>query len=97
MVCDESANSKFTSFHTLLISLAGSDKNLCSISKPCYLCSAGKSFVAEVLMLRRVITTGKMALLVLPYVSICAEKVSFIILSKHPTHCITLLAVNLAV
>ncbi|KAL0698098.1 hypothetical protein Bca4012_054220 [Brassica carinata] len=40
----------------------------------CASTSAGKSFVAEVLMLRRVITTGKMALLVLPYVSICAEK-----------------------
>jgi len=40
-------------------------------------CSAGKSFVAEILMLRRVILTGKMALLVLPYVSICAEKVLF--------------------
>lgn len=38
-------------------------------------CSAGKSFVAEILMLRRVISTEKMALLVLPYVSICAEKV----------------------
>jgi len=45
----------------------------------CFSCcrSAGKSFVAEILMLRRVITTGKMALLVLPYVSICAEKVLF--------------------
>ena len=41
-------------------------------------CSAGKSFVAEILMLRRVLSTGKMALLVLPYVSICAEKVSSI-------------------
>ncbi|CAH2077166.1 unnamed protein product [Thlaspi arvense] len=40
----------------------------------CASTSAGKSFVAEVLMLRRVLTTGKMALLVLPYVSICAEK-----------------------
>lgn len=28
-------------------------------------------------MLRRVILTGKMAMLVLPYVSICAEKVIF--------------------
>lgn len=37
--------------------------------------SAGKSFVAEILMLRRVLATGKIALLVLPYVSICAEKV----------------------
>ena len=37
--------------------------------------SAGKSFVAEILMLRRVLETGKIALLVLPYVSICAEKV----------------------
>ncbi|KAL9251231.1 Helicase and polymerase-containing protein, partial [Drosera capensis] len=35
---------------------------------------AGKSFVAEILMLRHVIGTEKMALLVLPYVSICAEK-----------------------
>lgn len=40
--------------------------------------SAGKSIVAEILMLRRVITTGKIALLVLPYVSICAEKVIFL-------------------
>ncbi|KAK1550568.1 hypothetical protein Q3G72_021166 [Acer saccharum] len=40
----------------------------------CASTSAGKSFVAEILMLRRVISTGKMALLVLPYVSICAEK-----------------------
>ncbi|GAB2275633.1 hypothetical protein Dimus_010390 [Dionaea muscipula] len=40
----------------------------------CASTSAGKSLVAEILMLRRIITTGKMALLVLPYVSICAEK-----------------------
>ncbi|XP_041019360.1 helicase and polymerase-containing protein TEBICHI isoform X2 [Juglans microcarpa x Juglans regia] len=40
----------------------------------CASTSAGKSFVAEILMLRRVISTGKMALLVLPYVSICTEK-----------------------
>ncbi|XP_020228897.1 helicase and polymerase-containing protein TEBICHI [Cajanus cajan] len=40
----------------------------------CASTSAGKSFVAEILMLRRVIVTGKMAVLVLPYVSICAEK-----------------------
>ncbi|CAA6671596.1 unnamed protein product [Spirodela intermedia] len=40
----------------------------------CASTSAGKSFVAEILMLRRIISTGKMALLVLPYVSICAEK-----------------------
>ena len=39
-------------------------------------CSAGKSFVAEVLMLRRILSSGNMAILVLPYVSICAEKVS---------------------
>lgn len=38
-------------------------------------CSAGKSFVAEVLMLRRILSSGNMAILVLPYVSICAEKV----------------------
>lgn len=47
-------------------------------NESCFLChSAGKSFVAEILMLRRLISTGKMALLVLPYVSICAEKVLF--------------------
>ncbi|XP_047970916.1 helicase and polymerase-containing protein TEBICHI [Salvia hispanica] len=40
----------------------------------CASTSAGKSFVAEILMLRRVLETGKIALLVLPYVSICAEK-----------------------
>ncbi|KAF3446459.1 hypothetical protein FNV43_RR11638 [Rhamnella rubrinervis] len=40
----------------------------------CASTSAGKSFVAEILMLRRVLSCGKMALLVLPYVSICAEK-----------------------
>ncbi|KAK9742154.1 hypothetical protein RND81_03G151800 [Saponaria officinalis] len=40
----------------------------------CASTSAGKSFVAEILMLRRVIDSGKMALLVLPYVSICVEK-----------------------
>uniref|UniRef100_A0A803LBW8 Helicase and polymerase-containing protein TEBICHI n=1 Tax=Chenopodium quinoa TaxID=63459 RepID=A0A803LBW8_CHEQI len=40
----------------------------------CASTSAGKSFVAEILMLRRVIDSGKIALLVLPYVSICVEK-----------------------
>ncbi|GAV78351.1 DEAD domain-containing protein/Helicase_C domain-containing protein/DNA_pol_A domain-containing protein, partial [Cephalotus follicularis] len=40
----------------------------------CASTSAGKSFVAEILMLRQVISTGKIAVLVLPYVSICAEK-----------------------
>ncbi|KAL1315068.1 hypothetical protein HN51_041855 [Arachis hypogaea] len=40
----------------------------------CASTSAGKSIVAEILMLRRVISTDKMAILVLPYVSICAEK-----------------------
>ncbi|OMO91013.1 hypothetical protein COLO4_18706 [Corchorus olitorius] len=40
----------------------------------CASTSAGKSFVAEILMLRRVVSTGKVAILVLPYVSICAEK-----------------------
>nr|VDD00395.1 unnamed protein product [Brassica oleracea] len=50
----------------------------------CASTSAGKSFVAEVLMLRRVITTGKMALLVLPYVSICAEKAEHLELLLEP-------------
>uniref|UniRef100_A0A0D9XYP7 Helicase and polymerase-containing protein TEBICHI n=1 Tax=Leersia perrieri TaxID=77586 RepID=A0A0D9XYP7_9ORYZ len=40
----------------------------------CASTSAGKSFVAEVLMLRQILFSGKMAILVLPYVSICAEK-----------------------
>ncbi|GJM87561.1 hypothetical protein PR202_ga03528 [Eleusine coracana subsp. coracana] len=40
----------------------------------CASTSAGKSFVAEVLMLRRILSSGNMAILVLPYVSICAEK-----------------------
>jgi replicative superfamily II helicase len=39
-------------------------------------CSAGKSFVAEVLMLRRILSSQKIAILVLPYVSLCAEKVN---------------------
>ena len=38
--------------------------------------SGGKSMVAEVLMLRRMMSTGKPAMLVLPFVSICAEKAS---------------------
>eukprot|EP01018_Ginkgo_biloba_P001647 Gb_33083 [translate_table: standard] len=40
----------------------------------CASTSAGKSLVAEILLLRRVISTGKRAILVLPYVSLCAEK-----------------------
>lgn len=36
--------------------------------------SGGKSMVAEVLMLRRLMKTGRPAMLVLPFVSICAEK-----------------------
>lgn len=31
--------------------------------------------MAEVLMLRRILSTGKKALLVLPYVALCSEKV----------------------
>ncbi|EEF45923.1 DNA polymerase theta, putative [Ricinus communis] len=44
----------------------------------CASTSAGKSFVAEILMLRRVISTRKIAFLVLPYVSICAEKAEYL-------------------
>ncbi|KAM0921821.1 hypothetical protein ACQ4PT_006730 [Festuca glaucescens] len=40
----------------------------------CASTSAGKSFVAEVLMLRRILSSQKIAILVLPYVSLCAEK-----------------------
>ncbi len=38
--------------------------------------SGGKSMVAELLMLRRTLESGKPALLVLPYVAICTEKAS---------------------
>ncbi|KAJ0962916.1 hypothetical protein J5N97_028038 [Dioscorea zingiberensis] len=50
----------------------------------CASTSAGKSFVAEILMLRRVVLIGKMALLVLPYVSICAEKAEHLELVLEP-------------
>ncbi|XP_022996478.1 helicase and polymerase-containing protein TEBICHI isoform X2 [Cucurbita maxima] len=50
----------------------------------CASTSAGKSFVAEILMLRRVISTGKMALLVLPYVSICVEKAAHLDVLLEP-------------
>lgn len=36
--------------------------------------SGGKSLVAEVLMVRRVMATGRPAMLVLPFVSLCSEK-----------------------
>lgn len=36
--------------------------------------SGGKSLVAEILMLRRIILTGRPVLLVLPFISLCAEK-----------------------
>ncbi|GAA0144171.1 DNA-directed DNA polymerase [Lithospermum erythrorhizon] len=50
----------------------------------CASTSAGKSFVAEILMLRRVLSSGKMALLVLPYVSICAEKADHLEVLMEP-------------
>ncbi|XP_057957397.1 helicase and polymerase-containing protein TEBICHI isoform X2 [Malania oleifera] len=50
----------------------------------CASTSAGKSFVAEILMLRRVLSTGKMALLVLPYVSICTEKAEHLEILLEP-------------
>jgi DNA polymerase theta len=36
--------------------------------------SGGKSLVAEILALRRLYSTGRSALLVLPFVSLCSEK-----------------------
>ncbi|XP_039143908.1 LOW QUALITY PROTEIN: helicase and polymerase-containing protein TEBICHI-like [Dioscorea cayenensis subsp. rotundata] len=50
----------------------------------CASTSAGKSFVAEILMLRRVVLTGKIAILVLPYVSICVEKAEHLELVLEP-------------
>ncbi|KAI5071714.1 hypothetical protein GOP47_0013965 [Adiantum capillus-veneris] len=50
----------------------------------CASTSAGKSLVAEILMLRKVISTGKKALLVLPYVSICSEKAEHLDLLLEP-------------
>ena len=41
----------------------------------CASTSAGKSLVAEVLMIRRILASEKKAVLVLPYVALCAEKV----------------------
>lgn len=38
--------------------------------------SAGKSAVSEILMIRRLIQSRRPALLVLPFVSLCAEKVA---------------------
>ncbi|KZV31628.1 helicase and polymerase-containing protein TEBICHI [Dorcoceras hygrometricum] len=52
----------------------------------CASTSAGKSFVAEILMLRRVLSTRKIALLVLPYVSICAEKAEHLEVLLQPLH-----------
>ncbi|GBG67879.1 hypothetical protein CBR_g998 [Chara braunii] len=40
----------------------------------CASTSAGKSLVAEVIMIRRILSTGRRAMLVLPYVALCAEK-----------------------
>ncbi|CAB4266528.1 unnamed protein product [Prunus armeniaca] len=50
----------------------------------CASTSAGKSFVAEILMLRRVLSSGTMAILVLPYVSICAEKAAHLDVLLEP-------------
>ncbi|XP_042440198.1 helicase and polymerase-containing protein TEBICHI-like [Zingiber officinale] len=50
----------------------------------CATTSSGKSFVAEILMLRQVLSSGKMALLVLPYVSLCAEKAEHLELLLEP-------------
>ncbi|XP_078170110.1 helicase and polymerase-containing protein TEBICHI-like [Carex rostrata] len=50
----------------------------------CASTSAGKSLVAEILMLRRIMSTGKMAILVLPYVSICVEKAEHLELLLEP-------------
>lgn len=36
--------------------------------------SGGKSAVAEILMMRRLITTGRTAMLVMPFVTLCDEK-----------------------
>ena len=51
-----------------LLSLQGKNLVYCAPT------SGGKSLVAEVLMLRRVVATGRPAMLVLPFVSICSEK-----------------------
>ena len=46
--------------------------------------SGGKSAVAEILMLRRLITTGRTAMLVMPFVTLCAEKSAHLELLLKP-------------
>ena len=46
--------------------------------------SGGKSAVAELLMLRRLITTGRTAMLVMPFVSLCDEKTAHLELLLKP-------------
>lgn len=46
--------------------------------------SGGKSAVAEILMLRRLITTGRTAMLVMPFVSLCDEKTAHLELLLKP-------------
>ena len=55
-------------FHAIWCTLQGRNLVYCAPT------SGGKSLVAEVLMLRRILTTNRPAMLVLPFVSICSEK-----------------------
>ncbi|CAD7699534.1 unnamed protein product [Ostreobium quekettii] len=48
--------------------------------------SGGKSLVAEILMMRQVIATGKACLLVLPFVSLCGEKAAHLERLLAPMH-----------
>jgi len=48
--------------------------------------SAGKSAVAEVLLLRRLLAARRPALLALPFVSLCAEKVAHLERLLAPLH-----------
>lgn len=75
-------------YHGVIVSLQADTLSLDGVLRGkslvyCASTSAGKSLVAEVLMIRRILATEKKALLVLPYVALCAEKVGYHLFSAN--------------